>query len=630
MPGRVDMSTNSGSHGLVNGTLGKDTIMSGTTSVADQKSAIETGVGLGGPVNGNGIMTNGQAPKQMKSASSEPTMKQSSFLDLPPEILEITDGYVSLGTLTSRVTQQAWIELSELVEKVASMPSNSDRPLTNGYANGDFGSSASGDNNVTRKLLWLNWANTTREKMIKLMVLARWSRKVDQIKRMIDLMFWVNERDQAMETAAEGLGQLKLSLHEFKMRNPDIKTSLEILSTGKALWIPDFNLLPFKKLTPQTMLNTLKEMDSLLSFRLTLHEEIPSHLRDWTIANGRATFSFPKEFEFDLSIGSEDPAKQLYFLDLRFLFSPVPRLKDGRARNALRFRTDELLRTSGIGGCADFLRNFVMTQQISLLHSQARDLQKGTWAFSLRVDAMHRWLTIQYWARSSFPKSWIEIGISSEENTKTFPGQVALPKLIAKWKRYGVETKTPDVEYLFPEISLEKLLKRIIASHATGILQATYDRLNQSGNGSRALALEFSTSEFSTGDCFFKFRLGRFSQQITLSIEESSGNLTLTPTSIAARLAERDLNSSKNPILDAPARIEAYICDELLRTVESHAHRCSWKTVRKVRFQAEHVAEIFGSKCRYVLFNLPGWKESDWRLAVTVTLQGDRWWAVQL
>ena len=42
-----------------------------------------------------------------------------TLLDPPPDIEHITDGYVSLGLLTARVTQQCWIELQELVEKAA-------------------------------------------------------------------------------------------------------------------------------------------------------------------------------------------------------------------------------------------------------------------------------------------------------------------------------------------------------------------------------------------------------------------------------------------------------------------------------------------------------------------------------
>jgi mediator of RNA polymerase II transcription subunit 14 len=639
MPGLVTMSSNTGANGSVNGTFHPERTMADTNSAGDRKPAVPDGVALGGPVNGIASLTNGQSQKPVvespiaKHSSIQLASNTSSSLhDLPPELIHITEGYSSLGKLTYRVAQHCWLDLFELVEKLGAPSAHNDRPLMNGMSNG-LASAAGDGNSVERKMRWLNWANATREKLIKLMVIADWSKKANEVMKMIDLMAWANTQDFAIEETENSLMQFKIDLYKFKLPNPDIKTALEILGTGKASWIPtaDSRLLPLKKLTPQSMLDVLRDMDSMLSFRLTLHEDLPPHLRDWTIANGRATFTFPNEFEFDATLASDDPSKQLYFVDLRFLFSPAPRLGDGRTRNALSIKADELLKSSGLSGCAEFLRNFVLTQQIATLRSQAQQLRKAVWASSLRTDSMHRWLTVEYWANSSFPKSWIEVGIYSQANTqRLIPGHSSLPSLKAKWKQYGVEATPPKFDLLVPELSMERILKRFIAAHSISILREVKEKMQLAAGDTSSLLLDLSESDNEPADCLLKIRLGKFSQQVIFSIEEYSGKLTLSPVSDMSLRTERDLNSSKHPKADASAKLEAHICDEFLRSVEIQSLHSGWTMARKLRFSPDHIVEKFGSKGRALVFQPPGWKDSTWMIACTVNMQGEKWWAVEV
>ena len=184
------------------------------------------------------------------------------------------------------------------------------------------------------------------------------------------------------------------------------------------------------------MLRTIRNINTALHIRLNIHEDLPRHLRGYRVANGRATFAFPSEFEFDVTIADEDPSVQFYFLDLRFLFSPAPSLADGELRDVLQYRADETLLASGIAGCADFLRNIVLTQKITIMEKQARRLLKRAWSSGVRVDLVQRRLVIQYWVDAPFPKSWIEVGISSGESNKdVLPGRgVPTRSIEARWK----------------------------------------------------------------------------------------------------------------------------------------------------------------------------------------------------
>lgn len=180
----------------------------------------------------------------------------SSFKVLPPEIQHIAEGYVSMGKLIERVVQLTWNDLTELIEKLADMPvdTQSNSGLANGVSTIEHGRLGSESAiSLQKRLMWLDFAKTHRDRFIKLAVISQWSKNVADVRMFIDLMCWSNERFTAMEEIARSLGQLKLDLHPFKMPNPDIKTALEVLSTGKASWMPDVSLktnwLDFEVLT---------------------------------------------------------------------------------------------------------------------------------------------------------------------------------------------------------------------------------------------------------------------------------------------------------------------------------------------------------------------------------------------
>ena len=84
-------------------------------------------------------------------------------------------------------------------------------------------------------------------------------------------------------------------------------------------------------------------MNVLIHERLSLREELPYHLRNYEVKDGRAWFSFPGEFDFAISIADEDTSRQMYFVDLRFLFKPQSELGEGPARNHVDYNANKAL-----------------------------------------------------------------------------------------------------------------------------------------------------------------------------------------------------------------------------------------------------------------------------------------------
>ena len=172
--------------------------------------------------------------------SPQPIIHESA-----PELPRRPDIYRSLGDLISRVTQECFNELSKTVDKTSQIQRGAQptHALVNGV-NSHAGVNGVGINSRTnqeKKKELLDFANTHREKFIKLMVLTDWSRKVEDVRKMLDLGWWTEHQFCHYDNAKFMLADIHARLQGFKLRNPDIKTALEVLSTGKAPWMPEVN-----------------------------------------------------------------------------------------------------------------------------------------------------------------------------------------------------------------------------------------------------------------------------------------------------------------------------------------------------------------------------------------------------
>jgi mediator of RNA polymerase II transcription subunit 14 len=181
------------------------------------------------------------------SPTSPPT---STLLDLPPELRHvtedhnlrhITEGYQPFGTLIGRVTQECFNGLSDVVNQLAEMQVPTSSHLTNGASSHPTTNGAENNTptNHRKKKMLLEWAHSQRQKLIKLLVLSQWSRHVDDVSKMIDLIHWSNSEVHNYHDAADSLGRIKFETHNFKVRNPDMETALAVLSTGEVPWMPE-------------------------------------------------------------------------------------------------------------------------------------------------------------------------------------------------------------------------------------------------------------------------------------------------------------------------------------------------------------------------------------------------------
>ncbi|KAL2787261.1 mediator complex subunit MED14-domain-containing protein [Aspergillus keveii] len=545
----------------------------------------------------------------------------------PPELEHITQGFFPFSKLVNRAVQQCWNDLSEMIAELAEIQTSSQEPIssllsTNGKPPGN-----QSPENVRKKLRALEFAQNKRGEFIKLLVLSQWSRQAADVSRLIDIQNFIRAQHQAFAGALQWMGDMKRDLVRAQVANPDLRTALEVLSKGEIVSMPDLGYRPPKPLTPKSTLRKLRKINRIISARLALHENIPLPFQQYRVHDGRVTFVVPGEFELDLSIGEEDVISQFFFVDIRFLFSPSSPIPAGRMFSELDLKINDTLRSSGLIGCFDWLHSLVLTNKINILTKQAADLTRGLWSNVLRIELLHRTLVLQYWASKPGSKSWVEIGIQRHGRMGSINGQQS-PSLGLRWMRDGQEIPSEDIEFDKDNLSVECLLRSVIALHISHILSSVF--ANISGKelySSGTLSLRAHLTKTEPGDCQLDVQLTA-SRRLRVAIEPMSGAIILAATPNTLERIDIDRSVDRQTIDDIVARVGRLRCAAAIEEVESKVKMLGFESLSPKKVKVDPRTIFSASVLRFSFFGHRLW-ERDWVLAATSSLDGDNWWVVQ-
>lgn len=379
-------------------------------------------------------------------------------------------------------------------------------------------------------------------------------------------------------------------------------------------------------MSAERALKLLRYMNTSLSTRMIVHEKVPQQLSKWRIENGRVTFTVDGHFEFDLLSFVEDSSDQFHFIDMRLLFSPAPVISsDSRFFSRLKLGVDNLLREQGLEACFEYLHNVTLSHKIFILATQANELLRAGWAGSLRSEFAHRILWIQYWVNRPGKKSWIEIGVSSN---KPKDGKVSwrgspVPSISVRWFREGVRVSDANLEFDWNHLSVERMIKHVIALHVGHLLSSTHQTLNPD------MIAQTSLSKTEPSDCRLDVSIGSKHNTTTLSIEPTTGRYILRPANSLSSPAENAINRSLDPAVTGNA-ITQLLARSVLESVQRHAQQIGWKSVVRQALRMEVVkAAIKSSVLRFTLFWPRGWS-TDTALAAIVDVTGLSWWICQI
>ncbi|KAK5172980.1 mediator complex subunit [Saxophila tyrrhenica] len=578
----------------------------------------------------NGVLTNGASSEQTHTTGNgEPSnmaVATSSAEGPPPldQSWRSREQNKSLGLLMNRVAQQCYFDLNKTLDDMSAIPTAPSQPqLPNGV--GPHTGPDTSEPSVKKKRMIMDFANDQRDRFIKTLVLSDWSRNEEEKARMIDVKVWLDKQTALYRQAEDAVARAKMNMQQAKVPNPNIEGAMEVLATGKASWVPDLGYIRPKKLSAKQLLKTMRDMNVILGTRLSLHEDLPFYFRDYSIADGRVTFMVKDEFEVDLSVADEDPATQLYFIDIRLSFEPTTPVLDDRIRGFLEGKINVQLASKGLQGCYDFLHNFVLTHKLTILQDQATELTRGKWFDCIKIEKLRRSLVVQYWAGLPGPKSWIEIGISSGKQTTTSIRRPATPHISVRWFQRSVEIKGEKLEFDWQQLDVEKCLMHVIERHTASILDDLRTRICALVPADAPFKAKVSDA----GGCqVLSLSLPSLRQPIEVRIEPVTGQYSITPPSTASLNIERRLNN--HPTADPARWLAGLPCAVVQDQVFKQADLLRWSPVKHLVRQ-DNLTAVFGEKLQHFSIFTPSraWSD-DWALAVTFSLQGEKWWAAEL
>ena len=583
----------------------------------------------------NGTHENGIPPSPISIPRKPSTTIEKLVGQLPPEIEHVTFGYIPFSSLISRLVQETFNDLTDVINDMSDMPvpqpgQSAPHNHVHQQSNGNGDTSQA---NVQKKLRMLHFASDRRAQFIKILILSRWAQHVEAVSKVIDLNFWLGNQIGQYNECCAWMGELKRRLIPLREPNPDIKTALRVLSLGKALWLPDLDYLPSESLPPRKLINTLRRINILLSIRLNLQESIPPVFRNYSIASGRATFLVVDEFEVDLSIADENASSQLYFVDFRFAFSPTPTgLPAGRLRNEIEGRANDVLKHDGLLGLFNFLHNLVLTHKLLVLRNQAFQLAKGHWSEYLQVEAVHRSVVVQYWSSRPGGKNWIEIGLKrgKEVRLSYLSRSQRIPYIGLRWFRNGKEVDNVPVEMRLGELSLLNLLKQIIAQHTSFIFQGMADKLHETSLYSQGfMRCKRNPSTTESLDASLLVQLTT-SEAVKVVQEPVSGRFAVLPASHLNSRAEYELNRLASPATEGASPLAHLRSIATQEKVVASARSMGWEQVRSLKPGQDTMQRLFPEDTqRTKFFKRQAWS-ANWIMAFTTGLEGDFWWIVEL
>ncbi|KAM3077049.1 mediator complex subunit [Clarireedia jacksonii] len=554
--------------------------------------------------------------------------------ELPSEIDHITTGFVPLSDLLGRLSQMTHNKLSQKVLEVAHMPLPPS--TTNGNASHITKDDDNSVDNLNKKLVLLDFMQETHAKWVKALVITEWSKKAEDVSKIIDLRWHLESKRRLYDEAVTTMVGVKKLLNGARVPNPDFKTAVEVLTTGKANWMPDLGYIAPPPLSPKELLRSLEKLNTLLSIRLNIHEyeKIPYHFKNYTIKSGRVTFTVPGEFEIDLTIADEDPESQFWFIDFRFLFSPTLTELAPRHHYHIESKVNAALLKDGLAGCYTYLHEMVLTHKISEFRRQAAELSRTRWIDGLKLEPLHRALCIQYWLDrygKNGPRSWIILGVHSGRRKDGYHDPKATSRLFLRWFRDSKEVKDVDIPFDTVNISAEQLLKTVIALHTNHILSSTYNKLTSKPIfANREAGLSLSTSTEDPKESQLKLQLTE-KQQITITIEPVMGRFIFSPASRMITPWEAKLNErSRDPANEAHNYIENLRCLSIAEELVSLGTSVGWQRVGHPRLSNEDLKPIIPKDTlQLTWFRRPGWRE-DWLIAVSLGMSGENWYLIEL
>ncbi|KAK4129533.1 MED14-domain-containing protein [Parathielavia appendiculata] len=579
------------------------------------------------------------------------TLQNTEMEELPDELQHITADSLPLSLLLSRLAQFSHAKLQELILNLASKPLPESFSNGNSGVNGAVKGSANAGGHVPedtspesldKKTMVLNFIQDLHSRWVKALVITEWAKNADEVGKLIDLRTHLADKLELYNKTFWELVRVKQELAFAKVPSPDLKTALEVLTSGSVHWMPDFGYLLKPPLTTQEKLHWLNEIEVTLHMRLQLHEyeRIPQPWRQYKVENGRVTFTVPGEFEVDLTISDEDFDSQFWFLDYRPIFTPAPAEVSEHARAFIEAQVNTVLQTEGLPGCYKYLHELTLTAKIGEFYRQAVELTRtGLWVQTLKVERLDRAMSIQYWAQSPLSRgtpSWILLGVHSGKAPEGLHDPGTPSHIMLQWFREGKEAKDISIPFDVDTISTEKVLTTVISRHVEYLLGSMYNALlgkprftQRQGTIALRIADQPDTSSALTMQLLGK-------HDATLGVGTWMGNFYFHEQTPTGRDWAQRFNSLRNPAHEGANLLEQIRWSYTARRLRMLPKPAIWVVLPQAPVPSDEVKSVVYSPSSSTRepFHAIWVRNTRWRpqwfAMMSLSLGGDGWWLVEV
>lgn len=322
---------------------------------------------------------------------------------------------------------------------------------------------------ISKKRRLLDYVVNMKIQFTKLYVLAKWVKVSKDISTTIDVVAWLHGQRLCFDNVIESLRFIEKTLGGAKLRNPDLETALEVFTAGRpSLLSRGYITVP--KLSPSTILQTLYDLNILLSIRLALTEKLPPEFSHYDIANGKVTFYVENSYQIQFGIADDSVDARFFLIDFQFDF-PGSHALVPSTKLKLENLANNLLLTKGLTPTLRLALLISQNYKLAMIYRELVELGKGLY-YGLIVPKFQpdkSLVTVKYWVSSkSRNKNVIEIGLRKSQT------------IGIRWQREGKIITDHNIEFGQENISAEWLLQQITTLHVQHNVSIIYALLYKS------------------------------------------------------------------------------------------------------------------------------------------------------
>ncbi|KAF9920382.1 mediator complex subunit, partial [Linnemannia zychae] len=364
----------------------------------------------------NGITKGALPPMSVPTSAPASTPVSASPPTNVPVLPDNMNSMIPLGAIIHRMTNDAFAELSNLSETLPSM------------------------NDTTRKIELLKYTLSKREQFIKLLVLTKWGKNARKFQQCQNIVGFLQHENELFTRAVGGLFETYKMFGRARVRNFDIPTAIDVLTTGSYQRLPSRIKQAYvedDKPTKAEIAVTLEKLDDVIRMRLLCDELVPPAMK-YTVGKGKVKFVVANEFEVSLTVSGPGSPKDVPWriVGLKMLTKPIggsfqgqdTSLSEGQMRAIIMFAQKELESvTSAITShhlalpapesttlpanqallrLYDYLHMLSLHILIELVCTQAYQLSRSGWTDRLRLDVNQNRTVVRlvYWNNGLVPQ----------------------------------------------------------------------------------------------------------------------------------------------------------------------------------------------------------------------------------